>query len=296
MRVSYRYKPKAVTCLLGVIVMKITKVFNNNLVATITPEKREALLSGTGIGFGKKVGDVVDQSKITNYYYVENQRIKLLYQMMETTPVEYLEIAEAILDRANRKLSKHVSDTILPALVDHLYVAITRTKKGKQVPNLIHVETKMMYPVEYEVGLWALRLIKMRLNVTLPDDEAGFIAIHIQNGEDESNEDVSDMLMFVKETTDIIAESFNCRFDVNSTDNQRLATHLKFFYQRMMHHQTTTIVNVEDMYRLLITKHKDMKKCMHHISELLKKDYAYQITLSEEVYLMMHILKMIQSE
>lgn len=276
--------------------MKITKVFNNNLVATITPEKREALLSGTGIGFGKKVGDVVDQSKITNYYYVENQRKKLLYQMMETTPVEYLEIAEAVLDRANRKLSKHVSDTILPALVDHLYVAIIRAKKGKQVPNLIHAETKMMYPVEYEVGLWALRLIKLRLNVTLPDDEAGFIAIHIQNGEDESNEDVSDMLMFVKETTDIIAKSFGRKFDINSTDDQRLATHLKFFYQRMMRHQTTTIVNVEDMYRLLIMKHKDMKKCMHQIRELLKNDYAYQITLSEEVYLMMHILKMIQSE
>lgn len=276
--------------------MKITKVFNNNLVATITPEKREALLSGTGIGFGKKVGDVVDQSKITNYYYVENQRKKLLYQMMETTPVEYLEIAEAILDRANRKLSKHISDTILPALVDHLYVAITRAKKGKQVPNLIHAETKMMYPVEYEVGLWALRLIKLRLNITLPDDEAGFIAIHIQNGEDESNEDVSDMLMFVKETTDIIAKSFGRRFDINCTDDQRLATHLKFFYQRMMHHQTTTIVNVEDMYRLLIMKHKDMKKCMHQIRELLKKDYTYQITLSEEVYLMMHILKKIQSE
>lgn len=276
--------------------MKITKVFNNNLVATITPEKREALLSGTGIGFGKKVGDVIDSSKITNYYYVENQRKKLLYQLMETTPVEYLEIAEAILDRANRKISKHVSDAILPGLVDHLHVAITRAKKGKRVPNLIHAETKMMYPAEYEVGTWALRLIKMRLNVTLPDDEAGFIAIHIQNGEDESNEDVSDMLMFVKETTDIIAESFGRKFDINRVDDQRLATHLKFFYQRMMKHQTTTIVNVEDMHRLLIMKHKDMKKCIHHINELLKKDYAYQITLSEEVYLMMHILKLIQSE
>lgn len=274
--------------------MKITKIFNNNLVATIAPDHRVALISGTGIGFGKKVGDPIDTQKITNYYYVENQRKKLLYQIMETTPVEYLEIAEAILEKAVIKLQKQVSESLLPGLVDHLHVAVLRTKQGKHIPNLILSETRVMYPNEYEVGRWALRYIKARLGVVLPEDEAGFIAIHIQNAEDDSSEDVSDMLMFVKEAMDLLASTFSIHLEVDQLDYQRLATHLKFFYQRMRKLQTTTMVNVEDMYDMLLAKHQKMPLCIQRLDELLKSDYAYEATLSEKVYLMMHILKIIQ--
>lgn len=274
--------------------MKITKIFNNNLVATMTPDKREALISGTGIGFGKKVGDLIDKQKITNYYYIENQRKKQLYQIMETTPVEYLEIAEAIMEKAVIKLQKNLSESLLPGLVDHLHMAVLRTKQGKHIPNLINAETRVMYPIEYEVGRWALRYIKVRQGVELPEDEAGFIAIHIQNAEDDSSEDVSDMLMFVKEATDILEESFAIKLDVSQIDYQRLATHLKFFYQRMMKLQKTTMVNVEDMYEMLLTKHAKMSVCIKHLDQLLKQEYAYTASLSEKVYLMMHILKIIQ--
>ncbi|WP_416326741.1 PRD domain-containing protein [[Eubacterium] hominis] len=274
--------------------MKITKIFNNNLVATITPDKREALLSGTGIGFGKKTGDQVDHHKITSYYYMENQRKKLLYQIMETTPVIYLEIAEAILEKATMKLQKNIQESLLPGLVDHLYVAVMRAKQGKTVPNLILTETSVMYPMEYEVGKWALRYIKAHLGVDLPEDEAGFIAIHIQNAEDDSHEDVSDMLMFVKETIDILEETFHLKLDITKTDYLRLTSHLKFFYQRMMKLQTTTMVHVEDMYSMLLKKHRDLPLCMERLDRLLVQEYGYHSTLSEKVYLMMHILKMIQ--
>lgn len=274
--------------------MKITKIFNNNLVATITPDKREALLSGTGIGFGKKNGDQVDHHKITSYYYMENQRKKLLYQIMETTPVIYLEIAEAILEKATMKLQKNIQESLLPGLVDHLYVAVMRAKQGKTVPNLILTETSVMYPMEYEVGKWALRYIKAHLGVDLPEDEAGFIAIHIQNAEDDSHEDVSDMLMFVKETIDILEETFDLKLDITKTDYLRLTSHLKFFYQRMMKLQTTTMVHVEDMYSMLLKKHRDLPLCMERLDRLLVQEYGYHSTLSEKVYLMMHILKMIQ--
>lgn len=274
--------------------MKITKIFNNNLVATITPDKREALLSGTGIGFGKKTGDQVDHHKITSYYYMENQRKKLLYQIMETTPVIYLEIAEAILEKATMKLQKNIQESLLPGLVDHLYVAVMRAKQGKTVPNLILTETSVMYPMEYEVGKWALRYIKAHLGVDLPEDEAGFIAIHIQNAEDDSHEDVSDMLMFVKETIDILEETFHLKLDITKTDYLRLTSHLKFFYQRIMKLQTTTMVHVEDMYSMLLKKHRNLPLCMERLDRLLVQEYGYHSTLSEKVYLMMHILKMIQ--
>ena len=59
--------------------MKIVKIFNNNAVATISKNKEDLILTGSGIGFQKKIGDEVDPGKIekkyeggikaTNYYY-----------------------------------------------------------------------------------------------------------------------------------------------------------------------------------------------------------------------------------
>ena len=54
--------------------MKIVKVFNNNIVAAITSTKKEALVTGAGIGFQKKTGDLLDESKITKCYYMQNMK------------------------------------------------------------------------------------------------------------------------------------------------------------------------------------------------------------------------------
>ena len=39
--------------------MKIVKIFNNNAVATISKNKEDLILTGSGIGFQKKIGDEV---------------------------------------------------------------------------------------------------------------------------------------------------------------------------------------------------------------------------------------------
>lgn len=49
--------------------MKIVKIFNNNAVATISKNKEDLILTGSGIGFQKKIGDEVDPGKIEKKYY-----------------------------------------------------------------------------------------------------------------------------------------------------------------------------------------------------------------------------------
>ena len=43
--------------------MRIIKIFNNNSIAAISPELGDIILTGSGIGFQKKVGDSVDSTK-----------------------------------------------------------------------------------------------------------------------------------------------------------------------------------------------------------------------------------------
>lgn len=271
--------------------MKIVKVFNNNIVAAITPNKKEALITGAGIGFKKKAGDVIDESKISKCYYMQNMKKDRLYQLLESTPVEYLEIAEAILEKAKEKLRKDVDESVLAALTDHIHFAIDRQKQGSYLPNLIQAETKVLYPEEFSIGLWAIRYIKAKTGIELPEDEAGYIAIHILNATIQLNQDIGEIITFIKDVIDVVEESLSVKLDKETMDYYRMTTHLKYFYQRMMKMQQNDIDDVDDMYELLLRKHPLMETCVSNIEAMLLEEYDYTCSTAEKVYLMMHILK-----
>lgn len=274
--------------------MKISKIFNNNIVAAITSDKKEAIITGGGIGYGVKVGDVIDESKISKCYIMKNVKKDRLYQVLESTPVLYLEIAEAIVDKAKSALQKDVNDAVLAGLTDHIYFAIDRQKKGTYLPNLIQQEIKLMYPKEFDIGKWALRYLHAKTGVQLPPDEAGYIAIHILNATSETDADVGQILTFIKDVTDVVEETFSITIDKESFDYYRITAHLRYFYQRMMTMKQQELSDVEDMYDLLLHKHAKMSKFIRNIKEMLLEDYDYSCSTSEYVYLMMHMLRILQ--
>ena len=48
--------------------MRIIKVFNNNSVAALSNELGDIIVTGSGVGFQKKIGDLVDENKIEKTY------------------------------------------------------------------------------------------------------------------------------------------------------------------------------------------------------------------------------------
>lgn len=48
--------------------LKIIKIFNNNSIAALSDELGDIILTGSGIGFQKKIGDLVDESRIEKTY------------------------------------------------------------------------------------------------------------------------------------------------------------------------------------------------------------------------------------
>lgn len=74
----------------GEIKLKIIKIFNNNSIAALSDELGDIILTGSGIGFQKKIGDLVDESHIEKTYilkikakngYVEELMILNLFTM-----------------------------------------------------------------------------------------------------------------------------------------------------------------------------------------------------------------------
>ena len=53
--------------------MVILKIFNNNSIAALSENKQDIIITGAGIGFGKKVGDIVDEGKIERKYVLQDE-------------------------------------------------------------------------------------------------------------------------------------------------------------------------------------------------------------------------------
>src|SRR5699024_1925817 len=156
--------------------VKITKVLNNNAVI-IKDEGQEKIAIGAGVGFGKGKNDIIQMSKVEKLFVLkENEKLQ---QLLLRIPEEHLILTEEIIRYAEQYLDSKLNDHILLVLTDHISFAIGREKEGINVQNKLLQEIKILYKKEFEIGLWALDLIKEKAGITMPIDEAAFIALHL---------------------------------------------------------------------------------------------------------------------
>ena len=96
--------------------MKIIKVINNNTVSVIDDKGKEQIISGKGIGFGKKYGDEPDKDKIQKMYLVTDSELrKRLIECLTEIPYEHIKLT------AYRRTAKRVAhnNTFRPHLICH---------------------------------------------------------------------------------------------------------------------------------------------------------------------------------
>ena len=274
--------------------MKIIRLFNNNIVATITDDNREVIVQGLGIGFKKKIGDLIDEDKIEKRYFIEDDSKSKFNEIFEDTPIEYFQIAEEIMEIASSDLDVKLSNNIIISLTDHIYCAVLRLKEGLILPNLMSNEIKVLYSEEYKIGLRALDIIEKYTGRRVPVDEASYIAIHIVNAcLDIGTYNTRNILVLCSGVSKIIKEVYNIDLTEDKFDYSRLTTHLKFLAQRIITNSTQSIDVVDDLYDLLIKKEIKIEECVEKVSNYIKQTFDYEISKQEKVYLMVHLLKVI---
>ena len=94
-------------------------------------------------------------------------------------PLEHVQISDDIISFCQKYIEVKTESEYLVTLTDHINFAIDRYKKGINLENALLWEIKRFYPQEYELGEYSIRLIRDRLHVDLPEDEAGFIALSL---------------------------------------------------------------------------------------------------------------------
>ena len=128
--------------------MRIIKIYNNNIASALSDDYGEIIVTGSGIGFQKRAGDLLDESKIEKTYLFQDKSKNRLNQMIAEVPIEYLEIADAIIKKASKELKTEFSDELFIAITDHISFAIRRLKENIILPNLLMNEIKTLYREE----------------------------------------------------------------------------------------------------------------------------------------------------
>ncbi|OCF93732.1 transcription antiterminator LicT [Gilliamella sp. wkB7] len=270
--------------------MKVHKILNNNVIVTLDDKGKELILTGRGIGFKKREGDLIDINLIEKQFSLDNKDILPKFnELLSEIPLEVLTTSQIIINHAKEFMDSKLQDSIYISLTDHIHFAIERHKQGFDIPNSFLWEIKKFYPKEFQIGLYALSVIKKRLEIELPEDEAGFITFHIINAQlNGTMPNIVNMTKIMREILNIVKYHFNIEYDEDCLSYQRFVTHLKFFAQRILSKGTHTQQD-SSLYEIVRKKYDQAYLCTKQIDLHLIQQYQHALTDDESLYLTIHI-------
>lgn len=270
--------------------MVVRQILNNNLVLTKNSSGEEIIVKGKGVGFQKSKGDTIDESKIEKVFTFEKSKQGKRFQsFISSIPVEYINLTDKIVDYAVIQHDMKLRDSLYIALSDHLEGVCGRYENGIQMPNGLLFDIQRMYRKEYDVGKFALKLLKKEKGIDLKNDEAGYIAMHFLNAQTDGNiEDIYMITKIVGEVLDLVQAHFRMVFNDEDYNYQRFQTHLKFFAQRLL--MGNMYYEQDDgLYEVIRERYPEVYECVLKIAAHIEAGYHYYMSKEEMLYLMIHI-------
>lgn len=275
--------------------MIVEKVLNNNVVVSIDPKlNKEVILMGNGIAFNKKVGQSIDEDKIEKVFIVDNQTLgNKVKKLIDQIPDGIFQLSYEIINYSIQEFEIKVDKQIYISLADHIAFALRRYRKKIAIKNDLLDEIRRVHKNEFKVALWAVNYINEKLNVELPEDEAGFIALHFVNASLSGN--TTDSIIstkIIRDILDIIKDYYDMEFKEDDLSYDRLLTHLKYFAKRII---TNDHDNGEDetFIKMVSTSYPQAYDCSLRIKQYIVDSFQYKVNPNEIVYLTMHIQRVI---
>ena len=274
----------------------IKKVYNNNVILAFeNSSKKEVILTGCGIGFGKKPNDTVDDSKIEKKFVIQDNNFESkVNKLASEIPEEVFAVSSAIIEYAEKNLNTTLDEYIYISLTDHIYFALKRYKENLPIKNELLYELRRIHKKEYEIGKWAIEYINKTFNVNFVIDEAGFIAMHIINANYRESTNKSCLIMnIINQILDIIKNYYSIEFIEDEINFDRLLTHLKFFAKRLIDKTESIDTNNNGLLEIVKVQYKESYDCVKQIKSFIEENYTYKVNDDEVLYLILHINRVI---
>ncbi|MCI9298385.1 MAG: PRD domain-containing protein [Lachnospiraceae bacterium] len=278
--------------------MRVVKVLNNSLVLALDEQGREIILMGKGIGFHKASGYEFGADEVEKVFVLRDRSItRSIIRLAAETDSVYFEIGKNVIDYAIETFHMKLLDHIYLSLTDHLAFAVRRVEKEIIVPNFYTQDMQHFNPNEYRVGQYALQVIKEQTGVLLPEDEAGNIAFHFINAQEDHpyNERNRKIKQLTENVLDIVKYYYRLVYDEDSVAYSRYLTHIRLFAQRLVSGQQLP----EDASRLLYDQIAQVCtsefSCVERVDRFVRERFGVGVTNQEEMYLALHIHRVLEA-
>ncbi|MGE6259111.1 PRD domain-containing protein [Heyndrickxia sporothermodurans] len=274
--------------------MKVEKILNNSLVLSRDKDGHEVIVMGKGIGFKNRQGDIIDEEAIEKVFVPNDQRSKQEYvRILENVPKEHIEGINTTLGNLKDYWQGELDDRYFLILLDHIAFAIERVQEGIVLQNKLLNEVRIHYPDEFDAGLAVVNELNERLNVNLPEEEAGNIAFHLVNAKTKDKNFGNTVLSMkmLKDMLNIVQYKLKVHLDYRSMLYSRFVTHLQYFIQRFLEEKQ---LNTKDvfLYEQFKMKYPNEHKCAQSIASYSENITGHAVTDEEKLYLMIHLVRL----
>lgn len=276
-------------CEIELNTIEVAKVLNNNVIIATHPAHGEVVVIGKGIGFKRKQADIIPLHVVEKMFILTNnqeqEQYKQLVPQVDEKLIEVIHEATLyIRERTNVELNEHIHI----ALTDHLAFAIKRMEQQMVIHNPFLYETKEIYPLEYELAENVIDLIKERLNVEFPQDEVGFIALHIHSAlTNQHITQVKEHPQLIADMVNVIEKQLNYSVARDSLDYARLITHLRFAIGRI--HRGDQVNDDGRLEMLLQQEYPELYSLAWKLIKIMEQRLHKPVYHAEISYLTMHL-------
>lgn len=267
----------------------ITKVLNNNVIIC-TKDKEEYVLIAKGIGFNKKAGTPLQENQTIEKAYILDQKLQ---QEHYKTIIEYADdtLIQAVIDAVNIITSSEMkidNQTLVVSVTDHIIFAYKRLKQNQIITNPFVVETKQLYSEAYAIAEKVIERLNDVLDVNFPEDEIGFIALHIaSNIETLSMHEIEIINHLINKSIFIVEHDLKFTVDKESVQYQRFIRHIQFLIRRLRNGEV--LQKTSPFEALLKEQYPQCFNIALKIMKMLQQELNVSIYEAEVIYLTLHV-------
>ena len=265
----------------------VIKAFNNN-VLLVSQAKVEKILYGKGIAFGKHLGDIISEDTIIEKIFIIEDKTNYdnFYELVKRVDSDLIALCEEVIYMISKELNEDLHEKVHISLTDHIVYTLKRLKNGEDIKNPFLVEIETLYPREFDLARKAVTMIEDKTKIHFPDDEIGFITIHIHSARNDGKLSNTVRYAFLSNSiVEIIEDESNIQIDKKSLDYSRFITHIRFAIERIIN--KTPIQN--ELLGMIKYKYYSSFKLAQKIAKFIEKELDLKVVEDETAYLAMHV-------
>lgn len=271
--------------------MIVIKALNNSAALVRNAEDKEEIVLGKGIGFGLKMGDKIDESRIKRRFVLASDKVD--FNQLKSIRADTFDLTNQVVQLVESLLDIKFSSMQYLALADHIDFAITRAKDNIDVSdNNTRWEVRNLFPKEFKVAEEVVALINKEMNIQLPASETVLMTYHLVNAEsdDAQVQETVQITNLINGIVSIIQFEYKIKLDTDSFNYSRFITHLRALLVRLLRHQPTDTAELDSsLLSFMEIKYHHAYETVERINKFLNSKMGWELKPDDKFYLVLHI-------